>query len=141
VNSQYQPPHACSPRGTFAVTDCPSEYNERSSTVSVPADPHLSSVESQICDANDYPGDGEQVGGNVGIHKLVQIVEKESALVRLDSAAGFEPIFQQRQWTWPRKNFRNDSPDKRCDVEPSKNRAGARKQSTENHPQNEQRMH
>jgi hypothetical protein len=43
--------------------------------MSVPVDPQLSSVESQICDANDYPGDGEHVGGNVGIHKLIQIME------------------------------------------------------------------
>ena len=108
--------------------------------MSAPADPHLSSVESQICDANDYPGDGEHVGGNVGIHKLVQIVEQESALVRLDSGAAFEPIFQQSQWTRPRKNFGKDSPDKRSDVQPAKNRAGARQKGTENHPQNEQRM-
>jgi len=108
--------------------------------MSVPADPHLSSVKRQICDANDYPRDGEYVGGDVGIHKLVQIVEEESALVWLDTSAAFEPIFQQRQWTRPRKNFRKDSPDKRCDVQPSKNRAGARQKGTENHPQNEQRM-
>jgi hypothetical protein len=108
--------------------------------VSVPADPDLSSVKREICDANDYPGDGENVGGNVGIHKLVQIVEEESALVRLDSAVGFEPIFQQSQWTRPRKHFGKDSPEKRSDVQPPKNRAGARQQSTENHPQNEKRV-
>jgi hypothetical protein len=79
--------------------------------MSAPADPNLSSVERQICDANDYPGDGEHVGGNVGIDKLVQIVEQESALVRLDTGAAFEPIFQQSQWTGPRKNFGKDSPD------------------------------
>jgi len=60
--------------------------------MSAPADPNLSSVKRQICDANDYPGDGEHFGGNVGIHKLVQIVEQESALVRLDSGAAFEPM-------------------------------------------------
>ena len=108
--------------------------------MSVPADPPLSSVKRQICDADDYPSDGENVGGNIGIHKLIQIVEQESALVRLDSAVGFEPIFQQSQWTWPRKNFGKDSPEQRSDVKPSKNRARARQQSTENHPQNEQRM-
>jgi hypothetical protein len=78
--------------------------------MSAPADPHLSSVESQICDANDYPAMLSMVGGNVGIHKLVQIVEQESALVRLDSAAAFEPILQQSQWTRPRKHFGKDSP-------------------------------
>src|SRR5208282_3412166 len=108
--------------------------------MSVPADPHLSSVKREICDANDYPGDGENVGGNVGINKLVQIVEQESALVRLDSGAAFEPIFQQRQRTRPRKHFGKDSPEKRSDMQPAKERAGARQQSTENHPQNEQRM-
>ena len=67
-------------------------------------------------------------------------MEQESALVQLDSAAGFEPIFQQRQWTWPRKNFCKDSPDKRSDMQPAKNRARARQKGAENHPQNEQRM-
>ena len=108
--------------------------------MSASADPYLSSIKREICDANDYPGDGENVGGNVGIDKLVQIVKQESALVRLNSGPAFEPIFQQRQWTRPRKHFGEDSPDKRCDVQPAKERAGARQQSTENHPQNEQRM-
>ena len=108
--------------------------------MSAPTDPHLASMESQICDANDYPGDGENVGGNIGIYKLIQIVEQKSALVRLDSATDFEPIFQQSQWTRPRKNFCKDSPEKRSDVQPSKNRAGTRQKGTENHPQNEQRM-
>ena len=84
--------------------------------MSAPTDPYLSSVESQICDADDYRGDGEQVGGNVGIHKLVQIVEQESALVGLDSGAAFERVLQQSQWTRPREQFRKDSPDKRSDV-------------------------
>jgi hypothetical protein len=57
--------------------------------MSVPADPQLSSVESQICNAYDYPGDGEDVRGNVGINKLVQIVEQESTPVRLDSGTAF----------------------------------------------------
>jgi hypothetical protein len=94
--------------------------------VSVPTDPHLSSVESQICDANDYLSEGEHVGGNVGVHKLVQIVEQESALVRLDSGAAFEAIFQESQWTWPRKQFDKDSPDKRCDVQPARMPSGVR---------------
>ena len=94
----------------------------------------MSSVESQICNAYDYPGDREDVRGNVGINKLVQIVKQESALVWLDISAPFEPIFQKRQWTRPRKNFRKDSPDKRCDVQPSKKRARARQKGTENHP-------
>ena len=108
--------------------------------MSAPTDPHLASMESQICDADDYRGDGEHVGGNIGINKLVQIVKQEPALVRLDTSAAFEPIFQQSQWTRPWKQFRKDSPDKRSDMQPAENRARARQQSTENHPQNEQRM-
>jgi len=54
----------------------------------------------------------EKVGGKVGINKLVQTVERESALVRLDSGASSDPIFQQSQWTWPWKKFSKDSPDK-----------------------------
>lgn len=106
----------------------------------MPADPHLSSVESQVRNAYDDPGNREDVRGNVGIHKLVQIVEQEATLVWLDSAPAFEPIFQQRQWTRPRKQFGKDSPDKRCDVQPAKKRARARQQGTEYHPQNEQRV-
>ena len=105
--------------------------------MSAPADPNLSSVESQICDADDYPGDGEHVRGNVGIHKPVQVVKQESALVWLDTSAAFQPIFQQGQWTRPRKNFGKDSPAKRSDVQPSKNRARARQKGAEYHPQNE----
>jgi hypothetical protein len=56
----------------------------------VAADPHLPSVERQICDADDYPGDGEHVRGNVGKQKLVQILKQEFALVWLDSGAAFE---------------------------------------------------
>jgi len=64
-------------------------------------------------------------------------VDQEPALVRLDCGAVFEPVFQQSQWTRPRKNFCKDSPEKRSDVKPSKNRAGARQKGAENHPQNE----
>jgi hypothetical protein len=67
-------------------------------------------------------------------------VEQEPALVWLDTGAAFEPIFQQSQWTRPRKHFGKDSPEKSSDVQPPKNRAGARQQSTENHPQNEKRV-
>ncbi len=67
-------------------------------------------------------------------------MKQESALVWLDTGAAFEPIFQQSQWTRPRKNFGKDSPEKRSDVKPAKDRAGARQKGTENHPQNEQRM-
>ena len=108
--------------------------------MSAPADPHLSTMEGEIRDADDYPGDGEHVGGNVGIHKVVQIVEQESAPVRLDTSAAFEPIFQQRQWTRPRKHFGKDSPDERSDMQPAKNWARARQQGPENDPQNEQCM-
>ena len=79
--------------------------------MSVPADPYLSSVKRKICEANDHPGHGEHFVGNVGIHELIQIVEQESTLVWLDSGAAFEPIFQESQWTRPRKRFGKDSPD------------------------------
>ena len=67
-------------------------------------------------------------------------MEDEPALVRLDSGVSFEPVLQQSQRTWPRKQFRKDSPHKRTDMQPAKNRARACQQSTENDPQNEQRM-
>ena len=108
--------------------------------MSAPTDPHLSTIERQICEADYYRHSGEGVGGDIGINKLVQIVKKESALVWLDTGTAFEPIFQQSQWTRPRKHFGKDSPNKRSDMQPAKERARARQQSTENHPQNEQRM-
>ena len=108
--------------------------------MSAPADPRLSTIERQICEADNYRHSGEGVGGDIGVNKLVQIVKQESTLVRLDSGEGFEPIFQQSQWTRPRKHFGKDSPEKRSDVQPPKNREGARQQSTENHPQNEKRV-
>src|ERR1039458_5817342 len=67
-------------------------------------------------------------------------MEQEPTLVRLDSGLAFEPVLQQRQRTRPREQFRKDSPDKRTDMQPAKNRARARQQSSEDHPQDEQRM-
>src|SRR5436189_4386819 len=67
-------------------------------------------------------------------------MEQEPILVRLDSSFGFKPVLQQSQRTRPRKQFRKDSPDKRPDMQPAKNRVRARQQSTEDYPQNEQRM-
>ena len=61
-------------------------------------------------------------------------------MVRLDSSLGFKPVLYHSQRTRPRKQFRKDSPDKRSDMQPAKNRARACQQRTEDHPQNEQRM-
>jgi hypothetical protein len=105
-----------------------------------PANPYLPSMKSQIQQADGYRYSGENIGGDIGIYKAVQIVEQEPALVRLDSGAAFDPVLQQRQRTRPRKQFRKDSPEKRSDVQPPENRVGARQPSAENHPQNEQRM-
>ena len=96
------------------------------SVIRDPFDPHSSNVKCQTLDADRYRRCGENVGGNVGIHKPVQVVEQESALVRFDSGAAFEPVFQQCQGTGPGENFRKDSPDKRSDMQPSENWARAR---------------
>ena len=67
-------------------------------------------------------------------------MEQEPALLRLNSGVAFEPVLQQSQRTRPRKQFRKDSPHKRSDMQPAKNRARACQQGAENDPQNEQRM-
>ena len=76
----------------------------------------MSTIERQICEADNYRHSGEGVGGDIGINKLVQIVKQKSALVRLDAGAALEPVLQQSQWTRPRENFCKDSPEKRSDV-------------------------
>ena len=67
-------------------------------------------------------------------------MEQKPTLIWLDASLAFEPVFQQCQGTRSEKHFGKGSPDKRSDMQPAKNRARACQQSTENHPQNEQRM-
>jgi hypothetical protein len=67
-------------------------------------------------------------------------MEQEPALVRLNSGFGFKPVLYQSQGTRRRKQFGKDSPDKRTDVPPAKNRARMCQQGPEDYPQNEEHM-
>lgn len=65
----------------------------------------------------NFPTERSQVVGQCGcrdirIDQLVHIVKQEAPLVQLDADLGFEPILQQRQRTWSRKQFRENSPEK-----------------------------
>lgn len=110
------------------------------SGLSEPSDPHLPDIKPKVQSAGDHPYNRQDVCRNVRIDQPIQVMEQEPILVRLDTGPAFEPVLQQRQRTRPRKQFRKDSPDKRPDMQPAKNRARACQQSTEDHPQNEQRM-
>src|SRR5258708_16066547 len=109
--------------------------------MSAAPDPHLSTIERQIQEADNYSHGSENVGRNIGVNKLVQIVEQEPALVRLDSGPAFEPVFQQSQGARPREKFSNNPPDKRNDMQPPEERTRARQEGAKDHPQDEERVH
>jgi len=56
-------------------------------------------------------------------------MEQEPTLVWLDSGLPFKPILEQSQWTRPRKQFGENSPDQSSDMQPAKNRVGARQRA------------
>jgi len=55
-------------------------------------DPHLPRVERKIEGADEDAGDRQNGCRNVGIDKLVQVMEQKAFLVRLDIGLGFEPV-------------------------------------------------
>jgi hypothetical protein len=77
-----------------------------------PSDPHPTSIKRKIQNADEYACDHQNGCGDIGIDQLVQIVKQESTLIRLDSGSAFEPILEYSQRTRPRKQYRQDSPDK-----------------------------
>ena len=74
-------------------------------------DPHPPSVQCQIENADKYAGNRQNSCGDIGINKLVQVMEQKASLVWLDAGLGFRPVLKQRQGAWPRKQFRKNSPD------------------------------
>jgi len=105
------------------------------------AAPQQSSVERQIQKANNDSRNYESGCRNVGIDQLIEIVEQEPALLRFDSGSPFECIFEQRQWTRPGKNFRENPPDQRNDVQTPEKRTRARHPRAENNPKNKESVH
>lgn len=98
------------------------------------------SVECQIENAHEQAGSHQKGCRDVGINKLVQVMKEKAALIRLDAGLTFEPVLKNGQRTGPRKQFGKNSPNQGCDVQPAKYRARTRQKSTEDYPQNEQRM-
>jgi hypothetical protein len=74
--------------------------------------PHLPGMEGKIQGADYHPRNRQNARRDIGIDQLVQGMEQEPALVRLDASLGFEPVLQQGQGTRPMKQFSKDSPDK-----------------------------
>ena len=91
--------------------------------LAVSSDPNFPAIEGKIQSADDHPCNREDGCRDIRIDQLVQVMEKEPTLVRLDSGLGFKPVLQHGQRTRPRKQFRKYSPDERSDVQPAKNRS------------------
>ena len=95
----------------------------RHGKLAVAGDPHLPSIERKIQNADEYACNRQNGCGDVGIDQLVQIMKQKPILIWIDSGLGFEPVLQQTQGARPREQFRKDSPNKRSDMQPAKNRA------------------
>ena len=77
---------------------------------------------------------------DVGIDQFVQVMEQKPALIWLDSGLGFQPALDQGQGTRPGEQFREESPNKRSDVQPAKQWARTCQNGAEDDPQNEERV-
>lgn len=58
------------------------------------SDPHLPTIERKIEKTDEYACKRQNRCGNVGIDKLIHIVEQEPALVWLNTSVGFEPVLK-----------------------------------------------
>ena len=96
--------------------------------------PHLPSVECKIEKADENACNRQNRCGDIGIDKLIQVMEQKPALVRLDASLGFKPVLEHGQRAGPGEEFGEDSPDKRDDMKPAKDRTRPRQQGAENHP-------
>ena len=79
-------------------------------------DPDSPAVEGKIQSADDPPCNREDGRRDVRTDQLIEGMEKEPTLVRLDSGLGFKPVLQHGQRTWPREQFRKGSPNERSDT-------------------------
>ena len=53
------------------------------------SDPYLSAIECEIQGADQYAGNREKSGRDVGIYQFVEVVEQKSALVWFDAGFAF----------------------------------------------------
>jgi hypothetical protein len=77
-----------------SVAFCAKEGRRRCPGPSEPSDPHLPAIERKIQEANEYACNRQDSGGDVGIDKLVQVMEQKATLVWLDASFAFEPVLK-----------------------------------------------
>src|ERR1035438_2758507 len=99
-----------------------------------PDSPGLLPREGEVEGENDPPRHCQGGCRDVRIDQLVEIVEEETSLVRLDARLLFPPVLEKSQGTGPRQQLRDNSPDQRNDMQPAKNRTRSCEQSPEDHP-------
>ena len=63
--------------------------------LAAPADPHPTSIHRKVQNADEHACNRQSGRGDIGIDQLVQVMEQESALVRLHAGLGFEPVLKQ----------------------------------------------
>src|SRR5229473_112536 len=74
-----------------------------SEELSEPSNPDLAAIEREIQSADDHARNYQNGCRDVRIDELIQVMEEEPALVRLNSGLAFEPVLQHGQRTRPRQ--------------------------------------
>jgi hypothetical protein len=62
--------------------------------LAAPADPHPTSIHRKVENADEHACNRKSARGDIGIDHLVQVMEQESALIRLHARLGFEPVLK-----------------------------------------------
>jgi hypothetical protein len=98
------------------------DRSARPAKLAAPGGPHLTAIEHKVQSADDYSSNRQYCCRDVRIDQLIQVMEQETTLVRLDASPGFKPVLKHSQRTRPRKQFGKNPPDKRNDMQAAKNR-------------------
>jgi hypothetical protein len=106
-----------------------------------PYSPGLPSVENEVEATNGHSSHSQRGCRNIRINQLVDIVQQEAALIRLDSRFLFQPVLKQRQRTGPGQQLGENSPDQGKNMQPAKNVTRSREQGPKHHPGNEECVH
>ncbi len=97
-------------------------------------------VKDKIQGTNDDACSRKEDGRYIRIDQRIQIMQQEATLVGRDASPVLQPVFQQRQRAWPRKDFYHDSPDQAGDVYPPEHRTRASDQGPKSHPQDKKHV-
>ena len=95
-------------------------------------------VKGEIQGTNDDACSRKEDGRYIRIDQRIQIMQQEATLVGRDASPVLQPVFQQRQRAWPRKDFYQDSPNQAGDVYPPEQRTRASDQGPKSHPQDKE---